>query len=172
MPLLKDGHLVEDRWLRVADDEPIPSGAPVLVSFARWQSERDQLLARNTPVGVRIPNTQPVGALAADLDRLELIALEFPKFNDGRAYTQARLLRERYGYRGELRATGNVLRDQFFFMHRCGFDAFEPAKAEPVAAWRAAMSEIDFVYQPATDDRVPVHRLRQAPERRSRQSGA
>jgi uncharacterized protein (DUF934 family) len=170
--LLKHGQLVADPWRELADDESVPAGQPVLVSFARWQAERDTLLGRNAPVGVRVPNSQPIAALVPDLGRLELIALEFPKFNDGRAYTQARLLRERYGYRGELRATGNVLRDQLFFMQRCGFDAFVPAKPNAAAAWNAAMSEIDVVYQPATDDRLPALRLRHAPERKSCQSGA
>jgi uncharacterized protein (DUF934 family) len=175
MPLLKNGQLVDDPWLSLGDDEPVPPNHPVLVSLERWQAERDTLLARNAPLGVRLANNQPVAALAADVGRLELIALNFPKFNDGRAYTQARLLRERYGYRGELRATGNVLRDQLFFMHRCGFDAFEPAKPDAVAAWRAALSEFSIVYQPATDGRLPASRLRQAraePERRSCQSSA
>lgn len=162
MPLLKNGQLTDDPWRALADDEAVPAGQPVLVSLKRWQAERETLLGRNAPLGVRLPNNQPVATLAADLPRLDLIVLEFPKFNDGRAYSQARLLRERHGYRGELRATGAVLRDQFLFMQRCGFDAFEPAKADPVPAWRAALSEFDVVYQPATDDCVPAARRRQA----------
>lgn len=161
-PLLKNGQIVADPWRKLADDEPVPPDHPVLVSLERWQAERDVLLARNAPLGVRLANNQPVAALAADIGRLELIALDFPKFNDGRAYTQARMLRERYGFRGELRATGNVLRDQFFFMQRCGFDAFEPAKGDAAAAWRAALGEFDIVYQPASDRRAPAHLLRRS----------
>ncbi|HYD35992.1 MAG TPA: DUF934 domain-containing protein [Allosphingosinicella sp.] len=161
MSLLKDGQLVADRWHALGDADPVPPDHPVLVSLARWQAERETLLLRNAPLGVRLPNNQPVTLLAADLERLELIALEFPKFSDGRAYSQARLLRERHGFRGELRATGNVLRDQLFFMQRCGFDAFELAKPDPVGAWRAATGEFDIVYQPATDTRVPAARRRQ-----------
>lgn len=175
MPLLKNGEIVDDPWRRLADDEPVPADTPILVSLERWQAERDALLARCVPLGVHLANSQPVAALAADVGRLELIALEFPKFNDGRAYTQARLLRERLGYRGELRATGNVLRDQLFLMQRCGFDAFEPAKPGAAAAWAAALAEFAVVYQPATDGRTPAGRLRQARTRdepRSRQSTA
>jgi uncharacterized protein (DUF934 family) len=149
MPLLKDGRLVDDPWQRVGDDEPLPADAPALLSYARWRAEREALAGRNVPVGVRVPNTVDVGLLAPDLDRFGVIALEFPKFNDGRAYSQARLLRERYGYRGELRATGAVLRDQLVFMRRCGFDAFELVSRDPEAAWRAAMGEISVFYQPA-----------------------
>lgn len=162
MPLLKNGQIVEDSWRPLADDEPVPAEQPVVVTLKRWQAERGTLLGRNAPLGVRLPNNQPVAALAPDLPRLELIILEFPKLNDGRAYSQARLLRERHGYRGELRATGNVLRDQFLFMQRCGFDAVEPAKPDPLPAWRAAMSEFDVVYQPAADDRAPAARRRRA----------
>jgi uncharacterized protein (DUF934 family) len=162
MPLLKNGEVAADPWQHVAAGEAVPPTGPVVVPLERWKAERDTLLARNTPLGVRLGSAQPVAELAADLDRLELIELEFPKFIDGRAYTQARLLRERYGYRQELRATGDVLRDQLQFMRRCGFDAFEIADPNAVEAWRAAVAEIDVFYQPAADDRVPVFRLRRS----------
>lgn len=156
MPLLKNGEVVADPWQAVADGEAVPAGGPVIVPFERWRTERQALLGRNTKLGVRLANTDPVAELAPDLDRLEVIVLEFPKFIDGRAFTQARLLRERYGYRHELRAAGNVLRDQLQFMQRCGFDAFEFDAADPAASWRAAVDEISVFYQPAADDRVPV----------------
>ena len=89
-----------------------------------------------------------------------MVALEFPKFRDGRAYSTARLLRERYGFAGELRAVGDVLRDQFLFMHRCGFDAFEVADEQAVAAWRKAIAEFTVFYQTATDGRAPAGALR------------
>ena len=162
MPLLKSGSVIADPWQHVAADEPLPAVGPVVVPFARWTAEREALLARGEPVGVRLANTQAPGELAPDVGRLALIVLEFPKFIDGRAYTQARLLRERLGYRGELRATGHVLRDQLQFMQRCGFDAFEIAEPDAAQAWRAAVEEIDVFYQPAADDRVPVHRLRRS----------
>lgn len=162
MPLLKNGEVTADPWRHVGADEPLPAEGPIVVPFARWKAERDSLLALNTPLGVRIGNAQPVADLAQDLARLELVVLEFPKFVDGRAYSQARLLRERYDYRGELRATGEVLRDQLQFMQRCGFDAFEIAAANAAEIWRAAVDEIDVVYQPAADDRVPAQTLRRS----------
>ena len=129
-------------------------------SDLRWRAERDTLIGRNAPVGVRLSNTDPVSDLAPDLDRLDIIVLEFPKFTDGRAYSQARLLRERYRYQGELRAAGNVLRDQLLFMQRCGFDAFELNHGQPVQAWIAATNEFSVFYQPAADERVPVMQCR------------
>ena len=112
MPLLKDGRLVEDPWRVIDDASPLPASEPAIVSFARFQAERDALLARSAPLGVTLRNTDAIDALAGAVDRLELIALEFPKFSDGRAYSQARGLRERLGFAGELRVTGDVLIDQ------------------------------------------------------------
>jgi len=162
MPLLKNGAVVSDPWQRVVKDEALPAAGPVIVPFARWQAERGILLGRNAPLGVRLTNSDAVGALAADLDRLDVIVLEFPKFSDGRAYSQARLLRERYGYRGELRATGHVLRDQLLFMQRCGFDAFELMNDQPTQAWVAAINEFTVFYQPTADGRATVLQHRRA----------
>jgi uncharacterized protein (DUF934 family) len=160
MSLLKDGALARDPWVAVGDDAPLPEAGAPIVSLARWQRDRAALRARNGALGVRLPNSAAVEAIADDLDRLALVALEFPKFNDGRAFSQARLLRERYGYAGELRATGQVLRDQLLFMARCGFDAFEVAKGEPVAAWAQALTEFTVFYQPTGDGRATASALR------------
>ena len=162
MPLLKSGAIVADAWRHMPAGEALPPTGAIVVPFERWTAERETLLGRNTPLGVRLPNTRRVAELAPDLGRIELIVLEFPKFVDGRAYTQARQLRERYGYRGELRATGDVLRDQLQFMHRCGFDAFEIADPNAVEIWRAAVNEVDVFYQPAADDRAPIFELRRS----------
>ena len=156
MPLIKDGRLVDDPWQSVADDAPLPADGPVIVTLARWQAERDALLARGAPLGVRLESKHPAGQIAADLGHFALVALEFPMFRDGRAYSTARLLRERHGFKGEVRAVGNVLRDQFLFMHRCGFDAFEVKDARALEAWRDAMAEISVFYQPTADGRPTV----------------
>lgn len=158
MPLIKKGAVVADAWTAVADDQPLPSG-PIVVSLERWRRDRDTLIGRNSGLGVRLASHEPAQAIAADLPRLDLVALEFPTFRDGRAYSTARLLRERYGFAGEVRAVGNVLRDQFLFMHRCGFDAFA-VEDDAAAAWNAALAEISVVYQAAADDRVPAARRR------------
>jgi uncharacterized protein (DUF934 family) len=109
---------------------------------------------------VSLANTDDVLALGPDIDRLELIVLHFPKFTDGRAYSQARLLRGRLGYRGELRATGNVLRDQLPFLLRCGFDSFDSEQAGFGEALARARSVFSVVYQPTEDGRVPASQLR------------
>ncbi len=159
MPLIKEGALAEDPWQALADEEALVEG-PVVVSLERWQSERESLLARNTPLGVRLQSDQSPALIAEDLDRLDLVALEFPKFNDGRAYSYARLLRDRYGFKGEVRAVGGVFRDQFLLMQRCGFDAFEVADKAAAEAWEKAISEISVTYQPGADARRPALALR------------
>ena len=159
MRLIKDGRITADAWRTVADDAPLPQTGPAIVGLARWRAERAALIARGGPLGIRLASGEPPSEIAEDIGVFELIALEFPKFTDGRAYSYARLLRERYGFRGELRAVGNVLADQFLFMHRCGFDAFE-AEGAAEGSWRRAMTEIAIWYQPTADERAPVSVLR------------
>lgn len=166
MPLLKNGALIDDRWRRLADDDPLPGTDAVIVTLARWRADR-ALAGRNGPLGLALKNSEAVQPLADELDHFELIALEFPKFTDGRAYSQARLLRERLGFAGELRATGQVLPDQLLFMQRCGFDAFEIAKGAPLEAWKKAMESFSVFYQPAADGREPVNSLRRVPGSRT-----
>lgn len=161
MPLISDGRVVEDVWTTVGDDQPLPAAGPVIVSLDRWQAEKASLLARGERLGVRLDGHHPAEAIAADLKHLRLIALTFSTFRDGRAYSTARLLRERYGFDGEIRAVGNVLRDQLLFMNRCGFDAFEIAGERAAADWAEAMAEFSVVYQPAADGRRSAARLRQ-----------
>jgi uncharacterized protein (DUF934 family) len=160
MALIKDGQPVQDPWIALPDDMDLPSSGPVIVSLARWQAEREALSSRGEPIGVRLASHESASDIAPDLDRIALVAVEFPTFRDGRAYSTARLLRERHGFKGELRAVGDVLRDQLLFMTRCGFDAFEIASEDAVESWRKAMEEFSFWYQPATDGRVPVTMLR------------
>jgi uncharacterized protein (DUF934 family) len=159
MPLLEDGNLAADSWQSIGDGEEI-AGGDIIVPLARFVQERATLLACNGRLGVHLRNTDPVVSLVADLARLDLIALEFPKFTDGRAYSQARLLRERHGYRGRLRATGQVLIDQYLLMRRCGFDSFEILRPVDAEAWREAEARFSAFYQPTGDGRQPIDALR------------
>lgn len=160
MQLLKDGIPTDDPWRRVADETAVPADGPVLVSLARLQADGHHLLQRRSPVGVALRNHEPVEALAPFLHALAVISLEFPKFTDGRAYSQARKLREHLAYAGELCATGQVLRDQFLFMQRCGIDAVETHDPAASRAWRLAQSRFTAFYQPTGDGRVPISQLR------------
>lgn len=148
MPLLKDGQVVEDGWTPLPEDaEAMPQG-DVIVTLDQWQAGRERLRGHNGRLGLRLKSDQSPALVAEDLAHFDLIALEFPRFGDGRAYSYARLLRERYGFTGELRAVGNVLRDQLLFMMRCGFDAFEIDSEKAVELWREALAEFELFYQP------------------------
>ncbi len=160
MPLLKDGRLLDDPWVALGEDEPAPESGAIIVSLDRWQTERETLLNRNEPLGIRLASDQPPALIEQDLGQLTLVALEFPVFADGRAYSYARLLRERFAFTGEIRAVGNILRDQFLFLARCGFDAFEVRDENAVEGWLAAMSEFSVFYQPASDRRMTALALR------------
>jgi uncharacterized protein (DUF934 family) len=154
MPLIKNGRAAADRYVSVFDDAPLPEGAPVIVPAARFLADAGEILRRDAAAGVVWPNNRRVAELAPYLDRLALVALVFPTFRDGRAYSQARLLRERYGFRGELRATGQVLRDQFLFLVRAGFDALDVAKESDVDAFAAALARYTVFYQAAGEGRT------------------
>jgi uncharacterized protein (DUF934 family) len=160
MPLIKDKRIVADRWCYVDDDAPLPAAGGVIVSLVRWRAERSALAGRNSPLGVLLNSDDRAEDIAADLAYFEVVALEFPAFKDGRAYSTARLLRDRYHYVGELRAVGDVLRDQLQFLARCGFDAFEYAGKTPADEALKAFYEIEVVYQTATDRRRHAALLR------------
>jgi uncharacterized protein (DUF934 family) len=160
MPLIKNGVVIADPYLTVTNDAPLPEGAPVIVPAARLLATAAALLTRQAPVGVIWPNNSNVADLSPFLDRLAVVALVFPTFKDGRAYSQARLLRERYGYRGELRATGQILRDQFVFLVRAGFDALDVGKPSDADAFATALARYTVFYQPTGTSRPPAARLR------------
>jgi uncharacterized protein (DUF934 family) len=147
--------LTEDPFTTVSDDWAIPQG-DVIVSLTRFQAEGEGLLSEGRKVGVRLESHEEVEALAYDLPRLSVVALVFPKFGDGRAYTHARLLRDRFEFKGEVRAVGDVLREQAGFMVRCGFDAFEPADGSTPEDWERATHRFRHVYQRSTDRRTPA----------------
>jgi uncharacterized protein (DUF934 family) len=144
-----DGTFRQNEWVRIGDDETFPE-APAILSKKRWFAEREALASRNAPMGLLIAAGEGVDDIAGDLARFALIALDFPKFSDGRAFSTARLLREKHGYAGELRAVGNVLSDLISFMRRVGFDAFEVTHAPTRRALaEGRIAEVALHYQPA-----------------------
>ena len=125
MPLWRREGFVDDPWLALADDAPAPEGGPVIVSLKRWLAEREKLSQRRDRIGVAVEAGAEAQAHLADLAERPLVALAFGRFADGRSFSYARILRDRYGFEGELRATGDVLIDEIPLMLRCGFDSFE-----------------------------------------------
>lgn len=146
----------EDVFADVADEDDIPAEGAVILSLTRFQAEGDALVSSGRQVGVRIQPDEAVEDLAYDLPRLTLVALVYPKYRDGRAYSSARVLRERLGYAGEVRAVGDVLREQAGHMVRCGIDSFAPADGSTPAEWAHAAGRFRHVYQRAADARKPI----------------
>ena len=162
MPLGENGQIVQDRYHYVGEDGPIPERVPVIVPAQRFLADTDTLIRRDGSLGVLWPNDRRIAELAPWLGHLALVALQFPKFRDGRAYSQARLLRETYGFRGTLRATGDVLRDQFSFLARAGFDSFEVKKQADAEAFTQTVKRYSVFYQPTGDGRITaLHRRMQ-----------
>ena len=149
----------EGTFVPVADNEPLPEG-PAIVSLARFQKERDQLLSRGDTLGVRLETSESPTSIGDDVRKIALIVLNVPYHRDGRAYSWARLLRTRLQYKGEIRVTGHVLRDHIAFYTRVGVDSFELPRPVTVADLDAARGEISHVYQPSVDGRETIWDLR------------
>jgi len=159
--LLIEGRVSQDAWALLGDEDEILAGADVVVSLARFKAERETLLARNSGrLGVSIAPADAVEDIAEDVARFATVFVQFPGFRDGRGYSSARLLRERFGYTGELRAIGDVLEDQIFYMLRCGFDAFELRGEHAEAIFARASKTFSVAYQSSADAQAPAHVLR------------
>jgi uncharacterized protein (DUF934 family) len=156
--ILRRGELVEDEWTLVEDGttQIESSGGKLIVTLARWRAEREALLAAHAAVGVLVPNTTDIEAVYAEIADRPVITLQFPAFTDGRALSQATVLRKRLGFKGELRAVGDVIRDLVFWLGRCGFDSIVPRKDQSLEGCRAALRELTVAYQAAADDHTPV----------------
>ncbi|WP_110677766.1 DUF934 domain-containing protein [Salinicola sp. RZ23] len=159
VPLIKLGQQVEDTWVLSRDTESLPESRPAIVPLALWQEHTD-----DSELAPWLPSdTELTSALVATLEREALVAIDFPAFTDGRGYTLARLLRERFGYAGEIRAIGDVLIDQLYYMSRCGFDALALREDQDVEAALRALKAFSVSYQPAVDLHEPLfaRRLRE-----------
>ena len=149
--IIKDRHTIEDTWITLDDETPLPSSGDIIISCARWQQHRDDLIAHDGKLGVTIGNEVSVDEIKDLLNDFTLVAIEFPAFKDGRGYSFARLLRERYGFTGEIRAVGNVLRDQLFYMSRCGFNEFAVEEGRDIEDALNAFNDFTITYQPAVN---------------------
>lgn len=162
--IIKKNQVVTDKWILLAADTELNEALQTpqaIVPFALWQEHKEQL--KNVqPLGIWLESNEAIEDIAEDLPHFAVIALNFPVFTDGRHFSSARLLRERYAYTGEIRAIGDVLRDQLFFMQRCGFDAYViRADRCPTDALKG-LTELSVTYQAAYDQSLPLYRRRTA----------
>ncbi len=158
--------VLEDLWRWVPEEDAgaaaLPRGERLIVPVSLWRAQRDALLARGSPLGLWLAVDEPLEPLAPDLPCFALIAVYFEVFSDGRGYSQAVLLRQRYAYKGELRAAGDVLRDQLFYLRRCGFDSFALRADQDAEEALQAFADFRETYQGAVDDPRPLFRRRAA----------
>jgi len=160
--VIKDNQIIEDSWTRIDTIEAgqvLPEG-DIIVPFSYWKQNRDALKGRAGNLAVCLNGDDRVEELAADIAQFSLIALDFPAFRDGRCYSHARLLRDRYGFKGDLRAVGDVLRDQLFYLKRCGFSSFFIRHDKDINDALKAFNDFTVKYQTAADGALPVYRLR------------
>jgi uncharacterized protein (DUF934 family) len=143
MQIIKNNQLIENQWTYLEDNAPVIAGN-ICVSLARWQAEKEQLSKHAGNLGVRISTTDDVASLGADLGLFALVELNFADFMDGRSFSQAYLLRKRYGFQGEIRATGKYLADQAFYLSRVGVNAFAP---ENLAQTQTTLNDFTVFYQ-------------------------
>jgi len=161
MTLIKDGAQADDSWKVLGDEDPLEGDTPVIVSFERWREDAaGEFSKHNGPLGIWMKSDQPPELIENDLGRFDLIALEFPIQADGRAFSYARLLKERHGYAGEIRAVGRVIQDQLYFMQRCGFDSYQLSDDQDPDKVVRAFKDFSAAYAPAADGEVPVYRRR------------
>jgi uncharacterized protein (DUF934 family) len=158
--LLKDGNVIDNSWQLVdADTDALPQG-DILISTSQWHKQQDVLADRAGAVGVWIDSHEEIEAFADGIIALPVIAINFPKFADGRGFSLARLLRERYGYSGEIRAIGEIIRDQLFLMQRCGFNGFAFDTELDLAEASKSLQDFSDAYQVAVDQPEPLFKRR------------
>ncbi len=160
MKLIKQHKIIEDSWIPLADDAPLSDGQ-IIVSYARWQQDKDKILQRSSgQVGITISAEDDVNSLAEALDKIALICLQFDKFNDGRSFSQARWLKDKYGFKGELRASGAFIQDQILALLKVGIDAFAVPDDFTLETFQSAMHEVSVQYQTSALEPTPLFRRR------------
>lgn len=161
--IIRDGRIIADDWTLLAADHQgaLPAGK-LIVALPQWLGNRDEFIEHSASLGlslgVWLEGNEDPAQLADDLPRLALIAIHFPKFADGRGYSTAYLLRSRYGFKGELRAVGDVLRDQLFYLKRAGFNSFVIRADKSVEDALKALQDFSEPYQGSVDEARPLFR--------------
>ena len=164
MKIINNRQIVEDNWQSIDAEtaiDQLPAGS-IIVPLAFWNEHKDSLSQRSEPLGIQLNPEEDVIDIAEHLAKFSLVVLQFPAFRDGRAYSQARQLRQHFGYQGEIRATGNVLRDQLMYMERVGFTSFEIDSKQDINAAVNAFDEIKIKYQASSDESLPLFKRRSA----------
>jgi len=165
--MIKDGNVVADPWLRLelnpdGSAPAVPGSRDIIVPLGMWREQRPHLLARPGRIGVWLDSHEDPAAIAQDLKLFGVVAVNFPIFGDGRGFSTARLLRDRYGWKGELRAIGDIFRDQLFYLASCGFDAFVMRKGEDPGEALAGFGVFSESYQASVERPLPLFRRRAA----------
>ncbi len=159
MQILKNRHLIQDTWKTLsADDAPVDGD--IIVPFTRWKADKDTFDSHNGKVGVLISSDTNIDEVIENLSHFDLIALNFPKYTDGTCFSYAFLLRERHNFTGELRAVGDIFRDQFTYLERCGIDAIQLEDEEALEIGKRSFEDMSFVYQSSADKAEPFYRIR------------
>lgn len=168
MPTVKfengNAAIIDDAFVCVEEGQSIPAEGSVCVTLERFKAEKDAILARNGDIGVRLIESDDALELSDVIGRLSLVEVTFPKYTDGRAFSQAQLLRRRLQFKGEVRAIGQVLRDQMDQMARCGIDSFvfEPTSGDAPSVVEDAIQDFTYAYQRTSGASVPIFERRHA----------
>lgn len=159
MQIIKDREIVEDNWLHLDNEATLVEGN-ITVSLTRWQEEHESLANHDGLLGLRLAGDEPLEGVAPGLDNFSLVVLIFPAFTDGRCYSLARLLRDRYNYKGEIRAQGDILHDQLFYMTQCGINSFEMVNQQRIVDAIPAFDDFSESYQTTVLKPKPLFRRR------------
>ena len=162
MRVIKDTEIIEDDWQLITDpgETSIKKDEDVIVPYKYWSANRDQFSAHTGQLSICVEGDDMIEDIVDELGSFSMIVLSFPLFKDGRCYSHARLLRERYGYEGEIRAVGEVLRDQLFYMQRCGINAYHLTEDSDYEQALHSLSGFSLAYQGAADDTAPISKTR------------
>jgi uncharacterized protein (DUF934 family) len=155
--IIKDRLIVDDTYTLVRDASELPSSGDVLIDIAIWADVKEQLGSRDGKVGLLLGGDAEPSAVADDVNTLDLISIEFPVFRDGRGYSLARIIRERMAFKGELRASGDVLRDQLYYLQRCGFNSFATREDRCIEEALHGLSDFTVTYQADAFEKRPIY---------------
>ncbi len=159
MQIIKDREIVKDNWLHLDNDAELTAGN-ITVSLARWQEQHESLEKHDGALGLRLTGDDPLEEIVPDLAKFSMIVLNFAAFTDGRCYSFARLLRDRYDFIGEIRAQGDILHDQLFYMTQCGINSFEMANQNHLTDAMSAFDDFTESYQTTVLKPEPLYRRR------------